>query len=190
MMKRILFFVSFAVIFFGLGLLLSCSSSSGGGEGKDDNQTWLLPDPSLAYTWDYAISCCASLSALGYDDWRLPTISELRSRIYGCDATMTGGSCGVTDDCLDSTCYNYQACGGCDYLAGPGPGDGAYGPYPMYGGVIQNLEYWSSSVDPTGGSAWGVDFRFGSVNDYSFTSYDEDQGKTLYNMYAALCVRP
>jgi len=198
-MKKLLFFVSIAVIFFGLGLLLSCSSGGGGGarggddafgdddeipidddvtdddDGSDDdsgddatdddasgNLTWQDPPSSDLMTWDEAKAYCDNLSFDGHDDWHLPTISELRSLIRGCDATVTGGACGVTDDCLDAICWNH-ACGGCDRLAGPGSG-GAYWPDGMSGEIDW---YWSSSpVADWDYSAWYVDFLGGWLVNY------------------------
>lgn len=104
------------------------------------------------WRWDHANEFCEGLSLGGYTDWRLPTISEQRSLIRGCPATVTGGSCGVTDECLDvNTCFDETCDVGCP--SGGGPDDGCYWP-----AVLEGLCLWewsSSSVDP---GVWAVYF--------------------------------
>jgi hypothetical protein len=108
-----------------------------------------------------AESNCEGLILSGYNDWRLPTISEFRSLIRGCDATMTSGVCGVTDNCLsDAECWD-DFCVGCEYLAGPGL-DGAYWPAERTG-TIDDF-YWSSSpVTEYEGYQWCVNFSRGYI---------------------------
>ncbi|MDP8223223.1 MAG: DUF1566 domain-containing protein [Candidatus Lernaella stagnicola] len=126
--------------------------------------TWSVTPSSDWMTWEEAISYCENLSLGGHDDWRLPTISELRSLIRGCDATVTGGVCAVTDGCTDSGCWN-DPCAGC--AEGQGPGlDGAYWPNEMSGNIGW---HWSSSaVTDDGTLAWAVNFYSGYVgSDYT-----------------------
>ena len=145
--------------------------------------TWQDPPSEDYMTWEEAIEYCETLSFDGHDDWRLPTISELRSLIRGCDATELGGSCGVTDGCTDSSdCWN-DACDGCNYLEGPGSG-GAYWPDGMSGEIDW---YWSSSpVADYGDCAWFVSFYYGYVGTsyVGYVDYSYDDG-----YYLARCVR-
>ena len=114
-------------------------------------------------TWDVAVSLCDNMTACGYSDWKLPTISELRTLIKNCSATETSGSCGVTDSCLSYNDCRNDACGGCEYDESGGHsklGDTGW--------------FWSSSVrSGSSNSAWGVNFNGGYVgnslkNDYKY----------------------
>ena len=103
--------------------------------------------------WNDAKKYCEDLVEDGYSDWRLPTISELRTLIKNCPATETGGACKVTNDCLHyGNCRN-DACEGCS-----GSSDGKYS-------KLGDTEwFWSSSEqsDFTDG-AWYVYFSYGHV---------------------------
>jgi len=68
--------------------------------------TWTDPATGLVWmnsvldtpkTWQEALSYCTYAVVSGFDDWRLPTISELRSLIRGCAGTSVGGACAVSD---------------------------------------------------------------------------------------------
>jgi len=128
--------------------------------------TWqVIPSSDYMY-WDDAIAYCDNLSLDG-GGWHLPTISELRTLIRGCDGTVTGGSCGVTDSCLDSSCQN-ESCYSCNN--GYGPNKGCYGPSELPGDCYW---YWSSSpVADDDNYAWDVYFHNGDV--YSYDDYDYD----------------
>lgn len=127
------------------------------------------------FNWEGAKSYCENLSWGGFSDWRLPTLSELRSLIRECDNTATGGGCGVTDDCLAyMSCWN-PPCQGCAVLGGPGPG-GRYWPAELSG---NGWVFWSSSqVDENHFTAWRVHFYNGLVS-YNDKDY----------LYWARCVR-
>ena len=125
--------------------------------------------------WEEAISYCETLSWADYNDWRLPTLGELRSLIRGCDNTATGGACGVTDDCLAyMSCWD-PPCQGCSFLGGPGP-DGRFWPAELAG---SGWVFWSScQVDENHFTAWRIHFYNGLVS-YNDKDY----------LYWARCVR-
>jgi hypothetical protein len=117
---------------------------------------------SVGYEQADAKVYCEELNWAGYTGWRLPDIDALRSLIRGCPETMTGGSCPVTDACLDSSCWS-DACNGCSSGGGPGP-EGAYWP-PEISGVVDSSDwYWSSSaVADADGVGWIVYFGYDAL---------------------------
>jgi len=180
-MKRLHLLALLAVLCLGFGALVSCDDDddddSGGdddddGGGDDDDNatgdtwtdsssglTWQVTPSSDDMDWEEAKAYCDNLSLAG-GGWHLPTISELRTLIRGCDATETGGSCGVTDDCLDYDCQD-NSCLSCEH--GDGPNNGCYGPSEL---PDECDWYWSSS--PAAGLdldifAWHVYFGDGFV---------------------------
>ena len=118
--------------------------------------------------WYRAVSYCDNLTECGYSDWHLPTISELRTLIKNCSGTVTGGSCGVTDSCLSSGCWDEDSCDSCSY-----DDSGKYSKLGDTGWL------WSSSVlSDNSESRWGVFFDNGHVGN----------GDIDYNYYVR-CVR-
>ena len=113
--------------------------------------------------WDTAVDYCENLTEGGYSDWRLPTITELRTLIKNCPQTDFSGSCTVTNDCLSySECRN-DACAGCDY--------DETGNYSKLG---DNNWLWSASTRPDDSNyAWFVYFKTANVhyNDKSNSCY-------------------
>jgi hypothetical protein len=130
---------------------------------------WQNPSFSTEEYYEDAITVCDNAVMGGFDDWRVPTIDELRSFIRNCSYTVTGGPCGVTDDCTADTCFSSASCGGpeCWTLSGPGYG-GCYWDASIGGdcGVT-----WSSTAEDSG-HAWTVDFQDGSVVDSIFTFHN------------------
>lgn len=108
---------------------------------------------------------CDSLTLDGSSDWRLPTISELRTLVRGCAATEDGGSCGVTDSCLDNSKCRNGDCDGCANQQGPGP-DGHYWPDEFGGG---DWWFWSYSfVTDVSGNSWYLGFDNAIVNNSDY----------------------
>ncbi|MBQ3369292.1 DUF1566 domain-containing protein [bacterium] len=129
---------------------LGCNSSTGKCNdcGTINGKTWSFP---TSASWSGAKTHCDNLTLCGYSDWRLPSISELRTLIQNCPATVTGGSCGVTDSCLSSSECKNDACSGCSIDS-------------KYSKLGDRGIFWSSSVlSDNSGYAWYVDFHYGSV---------------------------
>ncbi len=146
-------------------------------DDNDDNDCTTWTDPSTGHMWENgkeyfgawydAIEYCLNLSCGDYDDWRLPTIDELRSLIRGCEGTELGGSCGVSDPgCTYYDCRNSD-CGGCEEYEGPAL-DGYYLPDDLNGDYYV---YWSATeIIDEDEFAWIVNYKYAGVTSGYFTS--------------------
>ncbi len=63
----------------------------------------------------------------GFEDWRTPAISELRTLIRGCPGMMTYDNCKFDETCATDSCY--EGCGQASCLKNPNEGPGVEGCY-------------------------------------------------------------
>ncbi|MCP4678467.1 MAG: DUF1566 domain-containing protein [Deltaproteobacteria bacterium] len=118
---------------------------------------WQNPPTDSEYNWNQAQAFCEALSRNGYNDWRLPSIDELRSIIRGCPATEIGGECPVTEGSGNDD--KTDACDGC-----PPPSDVTKCYWnPVFGGLCGS--YMSSSYNASRGTIgiWYVFYFDASV---------------------------
>ncbi len=180
-MERLFHLALLGLLFLCLSMFITCLDDDDDDSGDDDTDgcdTWTDSASGLMWQnaqmisaqWEDAIEYCFNLSCGGYDDWRVPTINELRSLIRGCPATEIGGSCGVsTPDCTEYSCRE-NACTGCEEFEGPAL-DGYY--------LSDDLEgdYWVnwSATEITGEDdfAWIVSFKYAAVGSGHFDSENE-----------------
>ncbi len=105
-----------------------------------------------------AVQYCDNLTLGGHDDWRLPTIDELRTIVDGNPNTMPGGDCQITAGASTSDGFNL-ACLGAEHYQGPALFTGCYWKH-LFGGTCDKpdpavvghpLETWAlnpASDDP------------------------------------------
>ncbi len=100
-----------------------------------------------------AVRYCEELVTMGYDDWKLPNIDQLRSLIRGNTATMTGGECPMVDGSTFEAGQDSDCLGSVD-AGGPGV-EGCYWPAELTGSChrpdpgtqgIHALEYWAEGA--------------------------------------------
>jgi len=131
----------------------------------DSDLIWQVTDLPGIRHWQEAVDYCEQLDLDGHTDWRLPSISELRTLIRGCPATVTGGTCGVTDSCAETECRD-DTCAGCPHLQGPG-GEDCYWPDDF----TDCTGYWcSTSVSDDTSKAYTVGFGRGRIMIYNKTT--------------------
>ena len=142
--------------------LISCE----GGDGCDfaiivgpNGLGW--PHISSGGTLSQAQTLCENSTFLGYSDWRVPTIDELRTLIVGCKGNQPDGTCGVKADCLQMSCWNPQACPAC--AENDGPDRGCYQPLQVFGSTCGKAYLSSSLIPGTANGVWLVDFSLGQV---------------------------
>ncbi|MCZ7583388.1 MAG: DUF1566 domain-containing protein [Deltaproteobacteria bacterium] len=167
-------FVNFLILAVILACLTACENGNESdsdddaavSDDDDDDGVWTDPTSGLMWQTDESHSSgsaetnCSDLTLAGFDDWRLPSISELRTLIRGCPTTQTGGACSVTDDCLEADCAD-DACTTC--AAQEGPSNGCYGPAELPESCF--LFASTSKVADADGDTyrWYVNFDSGSV---------------------------
>jgi hypothetical protein len=152
--------------------------------------TWQYPTAVNWMGWQEAVDYCARLNLDG-DGWHLPTIGELRSLIRNCPATQTGGTCGVTDGCLEQfQCWgetgicNGCADGGCNWAHDLFyEGEGSCLP-PYWSSSTYTNSAWSEPPPPEEDMAWGVMFAGGAI-----TMFDKTPSNPLQE-WKVRCVRP
>lgn len=154
--------------------------------------TWVQVESMSVFTWEDAKTYCQELVFGGYDNWKLPSISELRTIVRGCPQTETDGSCEVTDE---NTVFSEQTiedhlCGGCDWWAGPGR-NGIYMPPEIKFGEYteDNSKLWSSTEctsqdDEQNGACTMRNLS----SEVAIGSFIED-GQPVDPQYMALCIR-
>ena len=148
-----------------------------------DSSSGLVWSAKAPYEMSYkdAVDYCNNLSVAGVGGWRLPTISELRTLIQNCPDTMTGGKCGVTDDCPASKeeCY---VRGDCEpYICSDGYGEDN-DIFSKLGDKEDFISY-SKIADYSWEDAWGVSFNDARI---IYCSADEEFD---YYTYSVRCVQ-
>ena len=126
-----------------------------------ENLMWQKTPASHAMNWSSAKRDCENLSLGGYSDWRLASISDLRSVIHGCEKTSSSGVCQLSDSCLSSTCWSND-CKGC--IDNQGPPKDCYWPEGFLGEC--SIFWSSSSYLERDDLAWVVDFRSGRLTNW------------------------
>lgn len=201
MKTYLLFIIILLTLFVFLAINFSCGDDDDDASGDDDSdddddatvggvnqneieeQVWSDPATGLMWqlkglvknSWEGGIYHCENLKYGGYDDWRLPTISELRSLIQGCEKNETNGDCGVTDECVEAECI--ESCDSCK--PDEGPSDGCYWPEEIERNNYYTCDrYWSSSsfidLEYDEEYAWTLDFYSGSLHWFS-TYWDDSE---------------
>jgi len=119
---------------------------------------WQRKSAERKMEYEEAYAYCENLVLGGYSDWRLPTISELKTLIVGCQSASD--ACKVSDDCLSASCRS-KGCSCPDYR-GKGE-DGFYWQRGVWQGG--GNWFWSSSVlDDAPESAWRIAFDNGDIS--------------------------
>jgi len=121
----------------------------------ETNVDWEVTATEEEQDWATARDHCYGLVKGGYENWRLPTIDELRTIAAGTPSTEDGGDCPVIDGSApeDAT----ASCGPSAVSLGPGIG-GCYWNDQFIGTCARS---WSLSGD--GVRAWQFDFLSGEI---------------------------
>jgi hypothetical protein len=126
--------------------------------------TWQATPLPKQVTWQEAKDFCEATTSGGHTDWRLPTISELRTLMDGCPYTATNGACKVTDSCTNTSCWNQQICMKCDIERRWGKCK-----WTKKMGKPCSLTWSSKIIGNYQKQAWAVDFSVGNIRGWKRT---------------------
>jgi len=139
--------------------------------GSENDLMWYIDDPANPttklnqMTYSKAVEYCKNLDHCDFNDWRVPTIAELRTLVYGYSDIEPDGRCKVGDNCLHKTCLFRGQKSEDDYpcsnksqdadFSGPGPSGCFFDDvWREYCG-----KYWSiSEVEASAGQVFQIDF--------------------------------
>ena len=140
---------------------------------SDNNLCWQSRPWGTMTNYQEACNYCNSLTLGGREDWKAPTINQLRTLIRDCPVTETGGACAIT--VAQSSFDNWTSdCHGCDSMGGPSAEgwywDPGLAPLAVDAANTSFQRFWSttqlSSIE-----AWTVHFGTAEIN-YSNSSQD------------------
>lgn len=115
-----------------------------------DSSTGLLWSTKIS---DYGmLKQCGNFSEGHFSNWETPSIDQLRTLIRNCPDTETGGTCEVSDECIEESCYD-ENCKGC--------AEDNSGKYSLIGDYQQFLS--KSTYDPGSSCFWAVSFISGAI---------------------------
>jgi len=151
----------------------SCICNNGyGGESCDippdatflDTTTgylWQTLPNETGLSWTNAMDYCENLSLGGYEDWRLPSLSELRSIVSGCKDMEPDSSCGAGDECTTLDCST--GCNSCEKNSGPS--DGCYWVLGLHG-YCDNYHWTATPFGGIENYVWQIGFSHAAINGY------------------------
>jgi hypothetical protein len=147
-----------------------------------EGRYWQNPaDEQVFAYFDDAVVYCERLTWGEFDDWRAPTIYELRRLIRGCPESESGGACDwracIREGVSSAGC---RACSTCSRAAFAGPGvDGCYQHEALEGPC---RTYWAGPAGTLEGRKSAHVVAFG--NAWLGITYDEG-----HQPFAVRCVR-
>ncbi len=108
--------------------------------------------------WEDAVNYCENLDFGGFDDWRMPSIDELRSLVAGCPNKQSDGICGLHNNCALNDAACIKDCNACEETETP----------YWKEGVLGTPIVWSKQISPHRGSSvnyWWFDFDIAKFQD-------------------------
>lgn len=119
-----------------------------------------------------AETACNELKESGHDDWRLPSIDELRTLVQNHPGTVSGGKCRVLEENILSGDYEKEPCDeknyeiimekyfdeNCKGIEGSG-----------FSKLGDTDALWSGTAvcNPFRANVWGLDFNNGGISSYA-----------------------